>query len=49
MDMEIALEVMKGRKIGGVNRFKKNIEEVAQIKDRLEKTTGIDIEQVVNG
>ena len=49
IDMDVALEVVKGRKIGGVNRFKKNANEVAKVREMLEKTTGVDIEQVVNG
>ncbi|MEE8059767.1 MAG: AAA family ATPase [Pseudomonadales bacterium] len=43
VDFEIALIVKSGRKIGGINRYVKDIEQVERVRQSLIKTQGVDL------
>lgn len=43
VDLEIAMEVVKGRKIGGVNRFVTIHSEIEKVREDLKASTGLDI------
>ena len=43
IDMNIVLEVVKGRKIGGINRFVKNVDEVESIRQNVLAESGVDL------
>ncbi len=43
VDLTLAMEVRKGRKVGGVNRQVKNVESVEQVRQDLIAETGIDL------
>ncbi|MCP3672230.1 MAG: general secretion pathway protein, partial [Gammaproteobacteria bacterium] len=44
--LEVALEVKKGRRIGGFNRFIKNVEEVERVRQSLVESKGVDLAEV---
>jgi len=46
VDLEIAISLMKGRKIGGVNRFTKNIDEVERVRQQVLADQGVDLATV---
>ena len=43
---KVALEVVKGRKIGGVNRFTNNDEQLALVRERVLEAVGLDLAKV---
>lgn len=43
VDIQIALEVVKGRKIGGINRFITIEEETEKVREDIKASTGLDI------
>ena len=45
---KIALEVVKGRKIGGVNRFSKNQQQLDLARDRVLEAVGLDLSRVLD-
>lgn len=48
VNQALALEVVKGRTIGGVNRFAKNDEQLALVRERVKEAVGIDLETVLH-
>jgi general secretion pathway protein A len=49
VDLEVALEVIKGKRIGGIDRIKPKNEDMEKARLTLKKATGIDIAKVING
>lgn len=47
VNQAVALEVVKGRTIGGVNRFAKNDEQLALVRERVKEAVGIDLASVL--
>ncbi len=47
INYKIALEVVKGRQIGGVNRFIKNREQIDLVRDRVLDAVGLDLATVL--
>ena len=45
---KVALEVVKGRKIGGVNRFSNNNEQLALVRERVLDAVGLDLAKVLD-
>ncbi len=43
INYQIALEVVKGRKIGGVNRFSGNSEQLQLVRERVKESVGFDL------
>lgn len=43
INYEIVLEVVKGRKIGGVNRFSEDNDELIEVRKRIKEAVGIDV------
>lgn len=43
IDIKVAIEVMKGRKIGGINRYIKDEDQVESVRQNVLQTTGIDL------
>jgi hypothetical protein len=43
VDFEIALAVKSGRKIGGINRFVKDKDEVERIRQEIIQSKGVDL------
>jgi len=48
INYKVALEVVKDRKIGGVNRFAKNTEQLELVRTRVLDAVGLDLETLVN-
>jgi type II secretory pathway predicted ATPase ExeA len=46
VDFETALEVKKGRKIGGINRFVKDKDEVERVRQKIIHSKGVDLAEV---
>jgi type II secretory pathway predicted ATPase ExeA len=46
VDLDIAVGLMKGRKIGGINRFVKDVEEVESVRQNIIRDKGIDLAAV---
>jgi type II secretory pathway predicted ATPase ExeA len=49
VNQAVAIEVVKGRSIGGVNRFRKNLEQLNLVKDRVREAIGIDLDSILQG
>ena len=47
VNYEVALEVVRGRQIGGVNRFSKNIEQKEFVREKVLKAINVDLEGVL--
>jgi len=45
---KVALEVVKGRKIGGVNRFTNNEEQLSLVRERVLEAVGLDLARVLD-
>ena len=48
INYKIALEVVKGRRIGGVNRFTKNADQLKLVRDRVLEAVGLDLAAVMD-
>lgn len=49
VDLEVALGVMKGRKIGGINRYIKKLDEVEVARQSILQGSGIDLAECLEG
>lgn len=47
IEVDLALEVIKGRRIGGMDRERENVEELEKARHLLKQVTGVDIREVV--
>ncbi len=47
IEVDLALEVIKGRRIGGLDRERENVEELEKARHLLKQVTGVDIREVV--
>lgn len=45
---KVALEVVRGRKIGGINRFSKNEQQLSLVRDRVLDAVGLDLATVLS-
>ena len=48
INYKVALEVVKDRKIGGVNRFSNNTEQLALVRKRVLDAVGLDLQALIN-
>lgn len=48
INYKVALEVVKDRKIGGVNRFSKNTEQLELVRARVLEAVGFDLETIIS-
>lgn len=48
VNYKVALEVVKGRKIGGVNRFTNNEEQLSLVRERVLEAVGLDLAKVLD-
>ena len=49
LNYKVALEVLKGRQIGGVNRFSKNEKQLSLVRKKVLEIVGIDLAEVNDG